>query len=220
MKRSTFGGLALALALALGSPSPSEACLHVVEFSKDDAVAEVARADRLLARGRPDTAYRAARRARRRLERHLREEGRDPAVAALVERARTITAVAVVRLDGHTPISRRTARRHVLHGRAQRSLSWALEHLRARAEADRGDLRAQVRYAEALARFDARRDEALSILAGLAERDLMPDAYGYNALLRLLDHGSDDWRRAMRRCRRMAVDEADRICPDGSVPDA
>lgn len=224
MKRTLFAGSAtlfgLVLGLALGIPSSSEACLHVVTMSKDDAVAEVARADRLLARGRPRTAYRAARRGRRRLEQQMRRDGRDPATVAVVERARTITAVAVVRLDGHTPISHRTARRHVVRGRAQRSLSWALTHLRARAEAQPSDVVARVHYAEALARFDAHRDEALAILTGLAERDLMPEPYGYTALLRLLDHGSDGWRRALARCRNMAVDDAERICPTGAAPDA
>ncbi len=213
MKKILIGAAAATLGLALGAPAPSRACLHVIELSKDDAVAAVARAERLLNVGRPADAYRAARTGRRRLERHVREVGRDASAQAAIARARTITAVAVVRLDGRTPVSYRVARRHVVRGREQRSLSWAREQLRALAAERPGDLRAQVRYAEALARFDAHRDEARAILAPLAERDLMPDAHGYAALARISETGSPEHARAVERCRRMAADAAPMVCP-------
>lgn len=214
MTRSMGGWLAAAtLTCALAAPPPANACMHVIELTKEDAIAGVARAERLLANGRPVVAYRLARRSRQRLERHIRQEGSAPATVALVERARSITALAVVRLDGRTPISARTARRHVVRGRAQRSLAWAHEQLASRAAAAPDDLRAQAHLAEALARIPDRRHVARRILSGLAERDLMPSSHGYAALLRLVRPGTDEWQRSLTRCRRMAADHADRICP-------
>ncbi|MFK7991624.1 MAG: hypothetical protein AB8I08_36745 [Sandaracinaceae bacterium] len=218
MKRATLTALAAMVTLGLGMPSTSEACMHIVEFSKDDAVAAVAQADRMLSEGRATRAYQAARRARRRLERHMRANGRDAATEAVVARARRITALAAVRLDGYTPVSARTARRHVLRGRAERSLRWARERLRTRAEARPEDLRAQMHYAEALARLPDGRAEAAQILGRLAERDLMPDAHGYAALLRVSAPGSQSWNRALTRCQQMAPDDASRICPSASAP--
>lgn len=217
MRWSLVGGLAVASSLALGSPSPGHACLHVVEFTKDDAVAEVARADRMVSQGRPLVAYRAARRARRQLERDLRENERDRATLALIERARTITALAVVRLDGWTPASRRSARRYNVQGRAERSLTWALGELRTRAAADPANLRARAQLAEALARLEPHHDEARAILADLAARDLMPEAHGYATLSRLLPPMTEAWHDALNRCRQMAADAAPRICLDGSA---
>lgn len=219
MKRSlaVFG---VVVTCALGAPAPSQACLHVIEFTKHDAVAAVARADRLLARGDARRAYRVARRARRRLERDQRQNGRDADTRRVLERARHLTAIAVVRLDGHTPVSHRTARRHVMRGRSQRSLAWAREQLRARAESNPGDLSAQVHYAEALARLPDSRAEARRILSRLADRDLMPDAHGYATLLRLLEPGSASWNQALTRCQRIAADHADSVCPSGSPASA
>lgn len=217
MNRWSLCALAAVVSAALWVPSSSEACLHAIALSKDDAVAAVARADRLLARGQPMSAYRVSRSARRQLEQLAREDGRDPATSALVARARTITAIAVVRLDGRTPIAHRTARRHVTRGRAQRSLAWALEQLRARAAEDPRDLRARLHHAEALARLEAHRDRARTILMDLADRDLMPDPHGYAALLRLLEPGTERWQTALTRCQRMAADDAHRICPASSA---
>lgn len=219
MKRmSLTATVAAMVSLGLGVPSSGDACWHVVEFSRDDAVATVARAERMLAEGRANRAYRAARRARRQLERDMRTHGRDAPTEAVVARARRITALAAVRLDGNTPVSYRTARRHVMRGRAERSIRWASQRLRERAEARPEDLRAQMHYAEALARLPDGRDEARRILGQLAERDLMPDAHGYAALLRVSAPGTERWNRALTRCQQMAPDNASRICPSVSAP--
>ena len=220
MKSSYGAGIGLLAALALCMPTSSEACIHVVAFTKDDAVAAVARADRLLAQGRPATAYNVSRRARHRLEQHLRQSPRDAVTRALVERARRITALAVVRLDGNSPISARAARRGVVRGRQARSLGWALEQLRERAEAYPDDVRTRVHYAEALARTEGRRDEARAILVRLAEQDLMPDPHGYATLVRLTNPVThrERWEHALTRCQQMASSRAEHICPRVSRP--
>lgn len=216
MKRFLVAFVAATVSLALWAPAPSEACMHMVEFTAFDAVAGVARAERWLARGQPVRAYQTARRARRELERELADNGRDRNYEVLVERSRRITAVAVVRLGGHTPVSRRTGRTHVVRGREVRSLALALERLKAHALANPDDLRAQAHYGEAMARVAAHRAEARRVLSNLAERDLMPDAHGYAALLRLIEPGSEPWQAALTRCQQMAADHAGRICPASS----
>lgn len=216
MNRFLVASIAAAVSLALWAPSPSEACMHIVEFTKLDAVAAVSRAERWLARGQPVQAYQTARRARRELERELAANGRDRNVETLIERSRRITAVAVVRLNGHTPVSRRVGRTHVTRGREGRSLAVAHERLRSHALANPEDLRAQAHYAEAMARIAAHRDDARQVLSRLAARDLMPDAHGYAALLRLVEPGSDAWQSALQRCQQMAADHASRICPASS----
>lgn len=218
MSRTSAMALSSVLCVGLLCPASSEACMHVMTFDKDDAVAAVARADRQLSEGLAISAYRTARQARRQLERHARAEGADASSRALIERAGRITAVAVVRLDGRTPLDYRTARRHVVRGREQRSLGWALQRLRAFSDEHPDDLRARVHYAEALARFAEHRSEAAEILTRLADRDLIPDAHGYATLLRVTSPRSEAWDTALTRCQEMASDHASRICPSSSVP--
>src|SRR5687768_3999636 len=140
MRRIFAGSVALLGLAGVCAPVPAHACLHVVEFTKDDAIADVDRADRLLTRGEARDAYRVARRARRELE----QDAGDRATAALITRARRITALAVVRLDGDAPITSREARRGITRGRHDRALRWALEELRTAAMMPSADLRAQL----------------------------------------------------------------------------
>ncbi|MGE0789655.1 MAG: hypothetical protein AB7S26_28540 [Sandaracinaceae bacterium] len=200
----------------LALPSHGSACLHVVEFTKDDAVAAVARADRLVGEGRAREAYRVALRARHRLEEHMRSVRRDSSTTAVIRRAQLVSAVAIVRLGGHTPVSYRTARRHVMRGRSERSLEWALERLQERAREAPSDLRVRAQLAEAMSYFPDLRPEAERILRDLMDRDLMPDAHGYAALTRITSPGSEAWNTALSRCATMAGEHRDAICPNAS----
>lgn len=213
-------GACVVAAMVLGDSAPAEACGHIVEMAVDTGADKVARADRLLESGQPARAYQIARAARRTLEREQREEGPSRRAGHLITRSRWITALAVVRLGGNVPISRRAARRGVVRGRQGRSLQWALGHLQA-IEAERpGDLRVRAAVAEAMARIPAHRAAARSTLMDLAQRDLLPTPQSYAALLRLLDADQDReaWDRALERCLSMAAGDASRICPRSSSP--
>ncbi|MBW2462889.1 MAG: hypothetical protein JRH11_14650 [Deltaproteobacteria bacterium] len=216
MDRLIAGVVAGALSLALSAPMPTAACMHVIEFTKEDAVRTVARAERSLIRGDAVVAYRASRRARHEFERSVRDEGPSRQTESLIARARRITAVAVVRLDGWTPITRRDARRTIVRGREVRSLAWAAGQLRTYAEENPSDLRARSFLGEALARIPVHHDEAREILLSLADRDLMPDAHGYAALLRVVTVGTTHWNEALTRCEQMAAENAPQICPSSS----
>jgi hypothetical protein len=220
MRATNEKGWAVALCLGasvlVGSAAqPAHACIEVVVFTVDKASQDIARADRALEQGRPVVAYRVAHRTRRELEAHRRTE-RDPNADRLIARALRITAVAVVRLDGQTPITSRAARRGVVRGRQDRSLRWALGQLREVRAQHPNDPVAEAQYAEALARFPEHRAEARTILTRLAERDLMPGAHGYATLARLLDRSGPLFSRALDRCQAMSPDHADRICPSFS----
>jgi len=218
MNRWIAGIVAGVLSLALLAPTPTEACVQIVEFTKKDAVWTVARSERMLIRGDAVGAYRASRRARHEFERSVREEGPSRQTESLIARARRITAVSVVRLDGWTPITRRDARRTIVRGREVRSLAWAAGQLRTYAEENPSDLRARSFLGEALARIPAHHEEAREILLSLADRDLMPDAHGYAALLRVVAMGTTPWNDALTRCEQMAAENASRICPSSSSP--
>lgn len=208
--------LCLGASVAVGSAAqPARACIEVVVFTVDKASQDIARADRALEQGRALVAYRIAHRTRRELAQHARTAP-DPNTDRLIARALRITAVAVVRLDGNTPITARAARRGVVRGRQDRSLRWALGQLRAIRARHPNDPVAEEQYAEALARFPEHREEARTILTRLAERDLMPGAHGYATLARLLDSSAPLFSRALDRCQAMSPDHSDRICPSFS----
>jgi hypothetical protein len=110
------------------------------------------------------------------------------------------------------------------------NLQWALRVTHGFVNHNPADASAKTDYGEALARIPERRKEALRVLSGLAEKDLIGSAQGYAALAALRRSAGDGElpfvaaparaleaaraRLAEARCRRMAIDE-EAICGFG-----
>lgn len=172
------------LVLVAARPASVDACGNPVYLSTDKATKLVAAAERALDDGQPKSALRVLR--------DVENYGvRLP--GELQRRAQLLLWVAHMRVgDGHA--------------------SGATEKLRRAYEQDKTPWTG-ARYAEALARGEDTRDEALAILADLEQRDLMPDAHAWATLAILRDAAGDaEGRdRAAEKCRTAAKKAA--ICP-------
>lgn len=131
----------------------------------------------------------------------------------LASHARNLQALAIVRRDGRIDRRRWVPTSRVTETERRAALDWALATLE-RAAASREPL-ARARFAEALARFEPRREEARAILTELAQRDVMPDAWGYRVLAELADRRGDTALRndAISRCHARAGGDARVVCP-------
>lgn len=148
--------LLLAAATAVATPTIAAACANEVEWTVNDYVRLVVKAERQV----EDGSFTAAKRTLGRM--------RFP-TAALQERAADLKAIIALRTSKDT-----------------KQLERARDRFKARSESKEKakDLRFRAWYAEALLALGAD-DEARTILVELKERDLMPDAYAYHALARL-----------------------------------
>jgi hypothetical protein len=145
---------------------------------------------------------------------------RHAAVGAspLETRALRVLALAVVRGNGALT----GVRGFATEGAAERTanLDWATYVLRSVSAERRDDPVALADLGEALAASPGKDEEALRILADLAQRDLMGSAHAYAALARLrASHGdSDGSRGALARCELMTRSPG-AVCrsPDGRL---
>jgi hypothetical protein len=151
--------LALILSFSLVGPSVADACLNAMRVGGDDAVKQIANAERLLAKGQ-------LAKAERLVDQHEYEfsDSRLEKKAALVF---------------HTAGLRRAKVSTWRIENATRFLTAALAK-------NSEDPLLIARHAEALALSDKTADKARAALEDLAERDLMPEAQSYTALARLL----------------------------------
>lgn len=130
----------------------------------------------------------------------------------LIQRADRVLALALVRYDGALPVDREVPSyaQGTWVGRTEAdraaNLEWAAKTLREIDQVKKGDPASRTDLAEALARLDASRDEARSILEELAKKDLITSPEGYAALAALRQRAGDDAgrRAALERCRSMA----------------
>jgi hypothetical protein len=147
----------LLVAVAVGlRPSTADACENGVEWTTNDYVRVVVKAEKYLEHGQ----YRRAKKTLGRM---------TFPTAALAERAADVRAVIKLRMPS-----------------AKNDLASATAHFKARTESKTGakDVRFRAWLAEAyVAAGD--KDAALPILVDLEQRDLMPDAYAYLALAKL-----------------------------------
>ena len=148
--------LAAAVAACLVVPSIADACDNAVQWTTDDYVRVVVRAEKFLEVGH----YVRARKALGRMQ---------LPTPMLRERAANIRAVIALRI-----------------GDPKLDADALVAHFKLRTEAKKtaSDVRHRAWFAEALVAAN-RPDEGRPILADLAARDLMPDAYGYFALAKL-----------------------------------
>lgn len=205
-----MGRILIAL-LTLGlAPAPASACFNEMEIELREEAVKTARAERLMRSGHLRRAFRIAGRTLRDLE---RDADASPGRALhLGNRLRRVVAVSAVRLDGAVDRRRWRTPGRVSDDARREQLEWAVATLWRLARS--GDPVDRARYAEALERV-GRHQEAVAILARLAEDDLMPDAYGFAALARSQDAlGRAALRdRARRACEAMTRRERRGICP-------
>jgi ATP/maltotriose-dependent transcriptional regulator MalT len=147
--------LLVAVALAL-SPTTANACDNAVEWTTDDYVRVVIKAEKFLEQGQ----YGRAKKTLGRMK--------FP-TAALTQRAADVRAVIKLRMPT-----------------AKDDLAAATVHLKSRVDSKSGasDVRFRAWLAEAYV-ASGDKDAALAILVDLEQRDLMPDAYAYLALAKL-----------------------------------
>jgi hypothetical protein len=148
--------------------------------------------------------------------------GRDP----LVHRAMRILALATARFDGTLPLQREVPfellgawRGKSTDDRAA-NLEWSIATLRRLNDNRQNDPALQTDLGEALARVDAHHDEALKLLGGLADKDLVSSPEGYAALAKLREQTGDTAGRdaAAKRCAAMAQNAS--ICQVAPVAGA
>jgi ATP/maltotriose-dependent transcriptional regulator MalT len=148
--------LLLAATAMLAGPAIAYACGNEVEITTDDLARRLARAEKLIEEGK----FRQAKAwvGRRRMP-----------TAALQRRAEDLRAVLALRMD-----------------LGAKAIEAAAKHFRARLESGAGakDVRYRAWLGEALVAL-GETDEARTLLGGLHEFDLVPDAYAYLALAKL-----------------------------------
>ncbi|WP_437966544.1 hypothetical protein WMF04_44240 [Sorangium sp. So ce260] len=134
----------------------------------------------------------------------------------LLNRAFRVLAVATARADGALMI-RAEVPRELLEAwggasaeEREANVAWSIRALRRLNEQRKDDPALQTDLGEALARAPEHRGEALRLLGGLAEKDLLasPEAYATLARLRALSGDAAGHDAAASRCEAMARDTA------------
>jgi len=212
--------LLLALALLSSAPSPASACENATLVRISQLMRRLDHAESELHAGRTREALRDATwvvnvSQGRAWGYELSTE--NPAEAArarrLAQHGRTLLALAVIRRDGR--VDRRGWRptSRIPEATRRANLDWALGILES--AASRREPLDRARYAEALARYPARRDEARTILAEHAASDTMADPWGYRVLPEPPDlHGELPARHAaITRCQQRAGADVRTVCP-------
>lgn len=148
--------------------------------------------------------------------------GHDP----LIHRAMRIIALATARFDGALPLKGQVPFELLGSWRGKSTdersanLEWSIATLRRLNEHRANDPALQTDLGEALARADGHQQEALNLLGGLADKDLVSSPEGYAALAKLREQAGDRTGRdaAAKRCAAMAQDAS--ICQVASAPGA
>lgn len=214
---ATLMGLALCASI---TPSRAEACLNAILVRLSTVTQRLDRADRELHRGRTSEALADARWvvsvADGRSHSHeleLTNRADEARVGRLLENARSLQALAVVRLEGRVDRHRWAPTSRLDEATRWANLSWARDRLAQGARS--GEVVRRARHAEALARFEASREQAREILAELARTDRMPDAWGYRVLAELSEQRGDTASRnaALARCHDRAGADGPFVCP-------
>lgn len=210
----------LAVALGLSLSAPALACENAVLVELSQVMRRLDHAESELHASRTREALRDARwvigvtegRAVG-YELELQTAAEQARARRLGAHARSLLALAIVRRDGRVDRRRWQPTSRIPEATRRENLAWALQIL-GRAASSREPL-ARARYAEALARFDERRDEARTILSEIAAADVMPDAWGYRVLAELSDRTGDTAARdrAIARCQARAGGDARVVCP-------
>ncbi|WP_272428944.1 tetratricopeptide repeat protein [Polyangium jinanense] len=134
----------------------------------------------------------------------------NPGKDGMLQRAQRTLAVALVRADGGIDLD--PTWRGKTPEQRQKNVAWAVAALERLREQRKNDPAVDTDLGEALAKVSGRKDEARSLLQGLADRDLMATPQGYATLGRLQNEAGNTTARdaAVQRCNTMAKDSS--IC--------
>jgi Flp pilus assembly protein TadD len=125
----------------------------------------------------------------------------------LETRALRVFSLAVVRSDGAVDEKKaKVASANGVEWTPKANLEWAVQSLREIDEKRPNDPTVQADLGEALSKTDAGKPEALKILQGLAQKDLMGSPHAYAALAKLRTQNGDSAgaEAAIKRCEEMS----------------
>lgn len=201
--------LALVLPVGVAIPGTANACGTAVYREIDDTTQLVAQAEQSLSEGK------FARAATKAVQAFPALKIIKPGTLPIADRALRILALASVRADG--AVNAGTMRGASPADRAG-NLEWSVGILRALTAKRGGNPSFQSDLGEALAKVPAYRTEAVSILGGLADKDLLTSAEGYAALARLRAASGETAAHdaALKRCAGMTKNP--KICEDSPRP--
>jgi len=204
MRKQWMGALAaLGVVVCVADAS---ACHNGVEIHMVPLTRLVSDSANALTAGHDERAVRLAGRAIRR----IRSQRSSTRGRLLMERSKSVLAIATVRLDG--AVDRETLQVARARSAEERNdaLRWAvgiLEHGYSRG----GGALATARYAEALARFPSQRGRAYRLLRQLHTADVVPDAQSYGVLAQLSED-AEQRAEALALCRARAGSRSAALC--------
>lgn len=191
-------------------PSGADACLRMKRRrvqKVDHKLQDVNRAEHLLAKGEGS---KAAKVARKRFKKFTAATGEPDSGKALFNRAQRTIALAAVRSDGAIDLGKDMRGKTAEQRRA--NLAWGTSILEIQAAAEPDNMLLRTYLAEALMHQVGGEAQAVELLSGLANDDLMPTARGFALLAqgqqRLGDVSGRDL--SLQRCRELG--EGDDVC--------
>lgn len=218
MKIAKLVAVALAVvpaAIALSSTTDAHACGMSIRMDprpqKPTPVQEIARAEKALENGQNLVAAKAV------LANFPRVRAATAGANPLETRALRVFALAVVRSNG--AVSEKTAGvRADAEWTPTANLEWAAQSLREIDAKRPNDPTVQADLGEALSKLPRGQAEALQILQGLAQKDLMGSPHAYAALAKLRSDKGDlaGAEAAIKRCEEMSRTPG--VCKPTSAP--
>lgn len=187
---------AVPTAAMVSTMSPAMACGNSYRYQLDPKTNMLVRAEESLHEGDYAKAYKLAVDATGALGKAVEGKGKPSELDATRARALRVAAVAAVKTRGE-----------VAGKDAKQATSWAVEQLRVLAARENGNPYLMARLAEGLALGAAGLEEARTILAKLAEDDMMPDAAAW-LLFGQLSSDEKVKTKALEQCRLRANDPA------------
>jgi hypothetical protein len=188
---------------AAAAPGTASACGSAVYREIDTSAQLVAQAEQALSEGK------LARAADKAIQAYPALKIVKPGTVPLADRALRILALASVRADGG--ISAGGMKGGTAADKAS-NLEWSIDTLRSLSAKRSNNPTFQTDLGEALAKVPAHHEEALKVLGGLADKDLLTSAEGYAALARMRAEKGDASARdeAVKRCAGMT--KTPKIC--------
>jgi hypothetical protein len=192
-------------AVALGHSPRASACENEVIYQVSPDIQQITASELALGAGRAAKAVEGLLRRfpKARAEAKLPDRGPGMGIDKTGARAQRLVAVAIVRTEGLLAVGE--AYPSATAGDRRANLEWSIGILRAFAKVSDGPS-VQTDLGEALSKLPETRGEALTILDGLARKDLVTSPQGYAALadLRLAAGDRAGYEAARKKYERMA----------------
>lgn len=192
------------------APSQASACGTAVYREIDNNAALISQAETALSQGKHALA------ATKAVQAFPALKIVKPGTLPLADRALRILALASTRSDGNVTAG---AMKAATAADRTANLEWSIKTLRKLSAKKLNNPAYQTDLGEALARVPAHHEEAMKILGGLSDKDLLTSAEGYAALARLRAEKGDAGARlaAVKRCE--AMTKTPKICDAPAAAD-